>query len=118
MQLKITVSLLRQLFVPLLCVALSAPLAHPAAATSGDLVLRPATSTLDVQPPAVIRQGVGAKISHAGTGNLTVTITGDLGQVVTVEVPAGQTITWMPPAGWNSATFDAPGHSQEFRTIQ
>lgn len=73
---------------------------------------------MKVEPDQVIIPADGAKISHDGTGTLEVTITNEDGDSVTIEVPAGQTVTWYPPAGWESATFRAPGNAEEFRAIQ
>ena len=68
--------------------------------------------------PDVIDPNVGADVSHDGASTLTVTITSGTGEVVTIEVPPGTVVRWKPPAGWESATFNAPGHHEVFRLIQ
>lgn len=71
-----------------------------------------------VEPDEVISATTGARISHTGAGTLVVTIEGDTGATVTIEVPQGQVVTWIPPAGWQSATFRATGHVDVFRLIE
>lgn len=73
---------------------------------------------MQVEPDQVINPAVGARISHGGSGTLVVTIESETGAQDTVQVPPGQTVTWYPPPGWQSATFRADGHEEEFRTIQ
>lgn len=119
-----SVLLVRPLFVPILLLVMGAmpdrqasPVS-PVAVTASELTLTAVTSTLQVDPHATIIRKDGASVSHSGSGTLTVTITGDVGQVATIEVPAGQTVNWIPPDGWHSASFRAEGHQDEFRTIE
>lgn len=72
---------------------------------------------MQVDPDDVILASSGAKISHTGSGPLMVTITSQDDDIVTIEVPPGTTVTWYPPAGWRSARFTAPGHTEEYRDI-
>ena len=73
---------------------------------------------MQVDPPVEITRRDGADISHTGKHTLVVTITGDLGQQVTIEVPPNQVVNWIPPAGWRSARFTAYGHAEQFRLIE
>ena len=73
---------------------------------------------MKVDPPAEIIASVGASISHSGAGPITVTITSDEGDQVTIEVPPNTVVNWRPPAGWESATFNSPGHPELFRLIK
>jgi len=68
--------------------------------------------------PDVIDPAVGADVSHDGTSTLSVTITSDTGDEVTIEVPPGAGVRWKPPAGWETASFNATGHAEVFRVIQ
>lgn len=116
--------LCRVLLVPLFSLGVGAPPEQSAAVSPVDssapvgLRLCSAASTMQVDPPVIILRKDGANISHSGSGSLTVTATGDTGQVATIEVPAGQTVNWVPPAGWRSVIFTAPGHQVEARQIQ
>lgn len=74
-------------------------------------------SIMNVNPDGPIGSA-GASISHSGSSTLTVTITSDTGQRVTVQVPPGSGVSWEPPPGWLSATFTAHGHAEEFRFIE
>lgn len=73
---------------------------------------------MKVDPPKVIIAGDGATISNTGTTPLLVTVTGHQGHQVTVEVPPQGSVVWHPPVGWRSATFNAPGHPEEFRMVE
>lgn len=73
---------------------------------------------LTVNPPVTIDPNGQATITHDGTGTITVTIDDGNGSSETVEVPAGTGgATWKPPAGWDSATFNALGCDEVFRWI-
>lgn len=118
MELGFFLLLSRTLLVSLACLAVAPLPERPAEPAAAVLLLRNVVSTMQVDPPVTILRKDGANISHSGGGTLSVTITGDAGQVVVVEVPSGQTVNWVPPAGWRAATFTASGHQQEYRVIQ
>ena len=72
--------------------------------------------TLTVEPTGTIDPNGTATIKHSGTGTIKVTITSDAGQKEEIDVPPSGA-TWSPPAGWKSATFNAPGCDEVFRWI-
>lgn len=73
---------------------------------------------MKVDPSDIISPTGGAEVSHDGTTTITVTITSDTGDEVTIQVPPNTIVRWVPPAGWDSATFNSPGHAELFRLIQ
>lgn len=68
--------------------------------------------------PTIIDSNGHANVSHSGSDTITVTITSQDGDQVTITVPPNTVVQWSPPAGWTQARFTAPGCAEVARYIR
>ena len=68
--------------------------------------------------PQILSPSGSAQVSHDGSTTITITISNDNGDSVTIQVGPGEKVSWTPPAGWTEARFNADGHDEVFRLIQ